>query len=223
MDVSSISTGTSSVYTSSTVSTTTDEATTSAVSTTTSEEESTSTNTNSNSAAVYEASTESEETTETDYKTDYATMKSMKLEMAQREQQMQNLVINALLNQGGKEMTSSLVMNEDGTITSTSPKDILTKDFMSNLEVDQETIDKAKEDVSEDGYWGVEQTSDRLFDFAVALSGGDASKVDLLKEAITKGYESATEAWGDELPEISQQTYDATMAKLDEWAANGLS
>ena len=45
-----------------------------------------------------------------------------------------------------------------------------------NFTADADTIAQAKEDISEDGYWGVNQTSDRLLDFAVALSGGDEEK-----------------------------------------------
>jgi len=42
-----------------------------------------------------------------------------------------------------------------------------------NYTVDQATADKAKSLISEDGYWGVDQTSDRIFEMAKALSGGD--------------------------------------------------
>lgn len=219
MEVNSISTSTSSAYTT-TNDTTTTASTTTATETTTEE-----TTANSNGAAVYEPSTDTEESTTstTSYKTDYDKVESMKLEMAQKQQQMQNLVVTALLNQGSKEVTSSLYMNEDGSLTSTSVENILTKDFMSAVEPDEATIAAAQADVSEDGYWGVDQTSDRLVDFAVALSGGDPDKIELLREAITKGFEQAEAAWGDELPEISQQTFDATMQKLDDWLANGLA
>ena len=62
------------------------------------------------------------------------------------------------------------------------------------------------------------QTSDRLVDFAKALTGGDSSKIESMRSAIKKGFEEAKKLWGGELPEISQKTYDATMKKLDEWA-----
>ena len=42
-----------------------------------------------------------------------------------------------------------------------------------NFTADADTIAQAKEDISEDGYWGVNQTSDRIFSFALALSNGD--------------------------------------------------
>lgn len=78
---------------------------------------------------------------------------------------------------------------------------------------------QAQEDISENGYWGVEQTSERILDFAKALSGGDASKADELFEAFKKGYEEATGAWGKELPDISKETYKAVEEKFEAWKA----
>lgn len=42
-----------------------------------------------------------------------------------------------------------------------------------NFTVDAATKAQAQADIAEDGYWGVKQTSQRIFDFAMALSGGD--------------------------------------------------
>lgn len=78
---------------------------------------------------------------------------------------------------------------------------------------------QAQEDISENGYWGVEQTSDRILDFAKALSGGDVSKADELLEAFKKGYDEATKAWGKELPSITQDTYKAVEEKFAAWKA----
>lgn len=83
-------------------------------------------------------------------------------------------------------------------------------------------IAAAKASIAEDGYWGVEQTSDRLVSMAIALSGGDTEKADELKNAITKGFKQATAAWGEKLPQICQDTYDTTMKKMDDWK-NGVT
>lgn len=90
-----------------------------------------------------------------------------------------------------------------------------------NYTVDPEVAAKAKEDIGEDGYWGVKQTSERMVSFAKALTGGDPSKVESMRDAIKKGYDAAAKVWGGKLPEISQKTYDATMKALDEWAKEG--
>lgn len=76
---------------------------------------------------------------------------------------------------------------------------------------------QAQADIADDGYWGVEQTSDRIVDFAKALSGGDPAKADKMLEAFKKGFEAATKSWGKELPDISQRTYDAVLKKIDAW------
>lgn len=82
---------------------------------------------------------------------------------------------------------------------------------------DPETIRKAQEDISEDGYWGVNKTSDRLVSMAIALSGGDTSKADEMMRAIQKGFDKATAAWGEKLPDISQRTLEATKQKMEDW------
>ena len=85
--------------------------------------------------------------------------------------------------------------------------------------VDPATKLQAQKDISEDGYWGVKQTSDRIVDFANALTGGDPSKIDEMREAFKKGYAMAEKKWGGSLPEISQRTYDAVREKFDKLAA----
>ncbi len=86
-----------------------------------------------------------------------------------------------------------------------------------NFEVDEETKKQAQADIAEDGYWGVDKTSDRILDFAKALSGGDSSKAEELLDAFKKGFEEATKTWGKELPDISQRTYDAVLEKFETW------
>lgn len=83
-----------------------------------------------------------------------------------------------------------------------------------NFTVDQAAAEKAQAMISEDGYWGVNQTSDRIFEMAKALSGGDEEGMDEMLKAFEKGFRQATKAWGRALPDISQQTYDAVQEKF---------
>jgi hypothetical protein len=103
------------------------------------------------------------------------------------------------------------------------PDSIWNEIRQGNFKADAQTIAQAKEDVSEDGYWGVKQTSERILDFAKALSGGDSSKIDTLTDAIKKGFKQAEKLWGGELPEISGQTYDAVMQGIEEWKKEATS
>ena len=79
---------------------------------------------------------------------------------------------------------------------------------------------QAQADIAEDGYWGVTQTSDRIIQFATALTGGDPDKIESMREAFKKGYAQAEKTWGGSLPEISQKTYDAVMEKFDKLTAD---
>ena len=86
--------------------------------------------------------------------------------------------------------------------------------------VSAEDIAKAKEDVSEDGYWGVKQTSQRLFDFASALAGDDPEKMKEMQKAMEKGFKQATGAWGKDLPGICGDTLSAANKLFDDYYAS---
>ena len=77
---------------------------------------------------------------------------------------------------------------------------------------------QAQELISEDGYLGVEQTSDRIVQFAISMAGDDPKNLDKIRASIDKGVKMASKALGGSLPEISMKTYEAVMEKLDDWA-----
>lgn len=87
-----------------------------------------------------------------------------------------------------------------------------------NFKVDAATKAQAQADIAEDGYWGVKQTSQRIFDFAMALSGGDKDTMEKMRSAFEKGFKQATATWGKELPSISQDTYNAVEKMFDDYA-----
>ena len=87
-------------------------------------------------------------------------------------------------------------------------------------EVDAETKAKAQADIAEDGYYGVKQTSERLFDFASALAGDDVEKMKEMQAAMEKGYKQAEETWGGELPEISKKTLEAANKLFEDYYAS---
>jgi hypothetical protein len=152
-------------------------------------------------AVVYEKSDRS--TTEKKvYKTDTATIERLKAEADQRYQSLRDLVEKMLVKQGK---------------TFSDATDIYALLRAGKVEIDPETSAKAKEDVAEDGYWGVEKTSERMLSFAKALTGGDTSKADDMIKAIKKGFDQATKAWGDDLPDICKTTMQTTIKKLEAW------
>ncbi|SDY79719.1 hypothetical protein [Tindallia californiensis] len=86
----------------------------------------------------------------------------------------------------------------------------------TDVEIDEIARNDLEALLGPDGELGIEQVSDRIVDFAIAISGGDTSKAEILKEAIIKGFKAAEEALGG-LPDISQKTYDRVMEKFDAW------
>lgn len=88
----------------------------------------------------------------------------------------------------------------------------------TTIDINELSQEEAAALVADDGYFGIEQTSDRIVEFAIAAAGGDTSKLAAIKEGVEKGFNDAMEAFGGELPEISYNTYDAVMEKLDAWA-----
>ena len=145
---------------------------------------------------VYETSSKRDDKSNKikDYSSVVATMKK---ELSTKNEQLQNLVTKLLGKQAGKYTKLA--------------------DLFKDIQADPATIEQAQKDIADDGYWGVEQTSDRLVSMAQALSGGDTSKADTLIAAIKKGFDEATEAWGDKLPDICQKTIDAAVKKMEAW------
>ena len=88
-----------------------------------------------------------------------------------------------------------------------------------NFTVDAATKAQAQKDIADDGYWGVEQTSSRIVDFATALAGSDPKQLEKMRDDFKKGFDNATSTWGKSLPDISQRTYQAVMDKFDKLVA----
>ncbi len=88
----------------------------------------------------------------------------------------------------------------------------------TSIDLKNMTPGEAQSLISEDGYWGVEKTSDRIVQMAISLGGNDPSRLAEIKSGIEKGFQMASDALGGSLPNISMDTFDAVMEKLDSWA-----
>lgn len=152
-------------------------------------------------AAIYEKSEPSSDTKKI-YTRDQVTVDRLRSEADRRTQSLRDLVQKLLVAQGE---------------TYTDSTDIYSLLREGKVQVDDETRLQAQKDIAKDGYWGVEQTSNRMVEFAKALSGGDTSKANDLIDAVKKGFEEATKAWGGDLPEISKRTMDSAISKLEAW------
>ena len=88
-----------------------------------------------------------------------------------------------------------------------------------NFTVDEKTKADAQQAISEDGFWGVKQTSQRIFDFAAALAGDDVVLMKKYQAAVEKGFGEAEKSWGGSLPSICGDTHTAVNKLFDDYYA----
>ncbi|OON84921.1 hypothetical protein BXO88_14965 [Oribacterium sp. C9] len=86
-----------------------------------------------------------------------------------------------------------------------------------NYTVDAETKAAAQEAISEGGYYSVENTSQRIFDFVAAIAGDNVGLMQKLQSSVLDGYNEATKAWGGDLPDICSRTLDATNQLFEDY------
>lgn len=82
--------------------------------------------------------------------------------------------------------------------------------------ITQLTQDEAKELVSDEGFFGVTQTSNRVANFVLNFSGDDLELLQKGRDGIVQGFEEAEKLFGGKLPEISYETQNRTLALIDE-------
>lgn len=140
-----------------------------------------------------------------------ALVKSLKDDLENQMTRFTNMMVQNFQKQG---ITASMAKGDDFWKMMAS----------GNYTVDAETKAEAEKAISEDGYWGVSKTSQRIFDFVQALAGDDPEKMKTMQAAVEKGFKQAEEAWGGKLPSISGETHDAINKLFDDYyAQNGVA
>ncbi len=177
-----------------------------------------------------ESSTASASSTSTrSSKIDQAELDRIMAEAQKEAEQLTNFINKVMNNQSKNGVLASASSSDNtlsGSVDSLYSSVLELKEGLANgsITVDQATIDKAQAATSEDGYYGVTQTAERILSGAKALSGGDTSKAEILREAAQKAFDQVAEMWGgmENAPQITKDTYDAVMQGFDEWV-NGSS
>lgn len=145
-----------------------------------------------------------------------ALITQLKEDQANRQESLVSLVKQMMGKQAGVASIADNLLSQ-----STDDDESMWKFIASgNYTVDAVTKKQAEEDISEDGYWGVKKTSQRLFDFASALAGDDVDKMKEMQAAMEKGFKQATKLWGKDLPQISQDTLKAATQLFDDYYAS---
>ena len=124
-------------------------------------------------------------------------------------------------------------LNQDNTLTqaglTTNQQDVL--DFLSGKEtsggmslknigyegkpITELSVDEATDLVSENGFFGITQTSNRVSDFVFSFAGEDLELLQKGRDGIVQGFEEAKKMFGGELPEISYKTQERKLALID--------
>lgn len=127
------------------------------------------------SSVVYEKSTTTKKDSANQIYNRDNIIAKLKKDQESRMTSMQNLV-QKLLNKQGSVFDLANGTNLAATFRKAAAN------------ADPDTIKAAQEAISDDGYWGIKQTSDRMVSMAIALTGGDTDKADEMISAIEKGF-----------------------------------
>lgn len=121
-----------------------------------------------------------------------------------------NTLLQSNLSESHRDVLSFL--GGDDALNGLDLKD-LGYEGKSILELNQE---EAQALISEDGFFGVTQTSDRVANFVFSFAGSDLELLEKGKEGIIQGFKEAEELFGGNLPEISYETQERTLNLLNE-------
>ena len=140
-------------------------------------------------------------------------MESMKVflniksvELSQDNTSAQNLLTNIINNSeiydflAGKEMDSGFSLKSLG---------------YDGKPITQLSSDEAKELVSDEGFFGVIETSSRVSSFVMNLADDNIQALQEARKGIIQGFEQAEKMWGGTLPEISYETQEKTLEIID--------
>ncbi len=131
--------------------------------------------------------------------------------------------IRAQISQNAQEMMMSSVSIQTNALSKQDDFAKLYEGFQSFLSgigyegkpIAELSQSEAAELVSEDGLFGIKQTSERIANFVINGSAGDEDRMRAGREGMIQGFKEAEAMWGGELPEISQKTMQAAIEMVD--------
>ncbi len=85
-----------------------------------------------------------------------------------------------------------------------------------NKPISELSAEEANQLISDDGYFGIAKTSQRIGDFVLKGAGNDLDRLKSGREGILRGFQEAEKAWGGKLPQISYETLEKSLEAIDE-------
>lgn len=100
------------------------------------------------------------------------------------------------------------------------------KDFLKEVGYEGEAIGSLSQEeatalVSEDGFFGIIQTSERISQFVLLAANGDEETLREGRTGILKGFEDAEKLWGSKLPDIAYETISKAVGMIDKALVEG--
>ena len=150
-------------------------------------------------------------------------------DVSKKQPEILNLSVKKISNsyflQYQKEITQNTSSNllAQGSLSFNVPKNL--SDILSGLDLTgigyngkalgELSNDETSELVSENGFFGISNTAERIAGFILNGAGNDVERLKAGRDGVAKGFEDAKKIWGGELPEISQKTIKKTLESLD--------
>ena len=119
-------------------------------------------------------------------------------------------------------LTSLSLNNQNNTTNSFTQglKDLLNQNIditgYNGKPIGDLTSQEASNLISDNGYFGIDNTANRIADFVINGAGGDAGKLRSGLEGVKNGFTQAEAMWGQALPDISQQTMNKTLDRINQ-------
>ena len=100
------------------------------------------------------------------------------------------------------------------------------KDFLKDVGYEGKPIaslskEEATELVSEEGFFGIGQTSTRIAEFVLMGAGSDEQKLRDGRSGVIQGFKEAEAMWGGKLPDIAYETLDKALSRIDKALVDG--
>lgn len=147
------------------------------------------------------------------------------LEQTQQTQSTGNDVANVQtrMQQSVSKYSSNSFLVQSST-TQQTQIDANTQEFQKFLKdigyngknIAQLSQDEAKQLVSEDGFFGVSKTAQRIADFVINGAGSNENLLRAGRSGILEGFNQVQKIWGGKLPDIAQQTIDKASQLIDQ-------
>lgn len=156
-------------------------------------------------------------------KRDESAYQDIKTSFTQKLSKEETLEIRAQISENTKAIMFDSISFQANIVTKNNDSADMFSQFQNFLQdvgysgkpIGDLSQNEAAQLVSEDGIFGITQTSERIANFVISGAGEDEDKLRAGRAGMIQGFKEAEAMWGSELPEISQKTMRASIEMVD--------